>query len=161
MPVKEPQSESLSRLSEKLLDDIRRRGLRNGDRYLTTEQVSRMLGIRKLTANRVMGQLARQHYLVRRQRSGTSIGPQIQASSDRTGGGADSVRFLVQILLQSERGWSWATIPSDEIIAGIHDAVPGASVQFAFLPERNPVRRTCARSLMSAFRLAGIWAWCR
>jgi Periplasmic binding protein-like domain len=129
----------MSRLGEKLLEDIRMRGLRNGDRYLTTEQVSRMLGIRKSTANRVMRQLAKQQYLVRRQRSGTCVGPQVQAVSDRPNGGADSRRVLVQILLQSERGWSWGAIPSDDLISGVHDAIPGASVQFAFLPERDPV----------------------
>ena len=71
MVEKTLNSPHVSIMAEKVLADIRHRGLAAGDRYLTTDQVSRMLGVQKATANKALRFLADHELVVRRQPSGT------------------------------------------------------------------------------------------
>ena len=70
----------LRRVAERLVTDIRHRGLTVGDRYLTTVEVGQSLGVGKDAASKVMRHLAEQQILISRRRSGTFIGP---ASTNR------------------------------------------------------------------------------
>lgn len=60
--------------------DIKERGLKAGDPYLTAEELGRIVGVSRATADRAMKSLSRRHILMRRQRSGTFVGPRAETS---------------------------------------------------------------------------------
>ena len=139
------QSAHLDLLGEKLVDDMRRRGLAPGDRYLTTEEVSRMLGIRKAVANRAMRHLAEQEVLVRRQRSGTFVGPRfVRPLCSRV--------QTVYVLLPKGHpvATKWSMSP---FVQGILQEFADVNVQFCFVPERERV--AYVRELLDGGRRSG------
>lgn len=139
------QSAHLNVLTDKLVADIERRGLCPGERYLTTDEVSRMLGVRKAVANRAMQCLAEKEILVRRQRSGTFIGPSF----------VKPVRSQVQVV--------HVLLPKDDICAqnwsmnpfvrGIRSEFPDVNVQFSYVPAMDGV--SYVGELLDASRRAG------
>ncbi|MBN2292573.1 MAG: substrate-binding domain-containing protein [Pirellulales bacterium] len=139
------QSAHLNVLTEKLVADIERRGLCPGERYLTTDEVSRMLGVRKAVANRAMQTLAEKEILIRRQRSGTFIGPRF----------VKPVRSQVQVvhvLLPKDDicGQNWSMNP---FVQGIRSEFPDVNVQFSYVPLIDGV--SFVRELIDAGRQAG------
>ena len=144
------QSAHLDLLGEKLVDDMRRRGLVPGDRYLTTEEVSRMLGIRKAVANRAMRHLAEREVLVRRQRSGTFVGPRFVRPRRST------VQTVYALLPKSHPlATKWSMSP---FVQGILEGFPDVNVQFCFVPERGGVSyvRELLDGGMRSRQLAGV-----
>ncbi len=132
-------------LTEKLVADIERRGLCPGERYLTTDEVSRMLGVRKAVANRAMQTLAEQEILVRRQRSGTFIGPRFVKPSK-------SQVQVVHVLLPKDDicGQNWSMNP---FVQGIRGEFPDVNVQFSYVPAVDGL--PFVRELLDASRRAG------
>jgi len=118
-------------LAERLVADIHRRGLTVGDRYLTTEEVRRMLGVRKAVAGKAVRRLAEQDILIPRQRAGTFIGPGLQKQN------RSRVRTIYVLLPAGDpSGSHWAYQP---FIAGIRNSIPEVNVQFTFVPEGDPL----------------------
>ena len=118
-------------MAERLLTDIRYRGLAVGDRYLTTDEVSRLLGIGKTAACKVMRHLAEKEILISRQRSGTFIGPGLTRHR------YSKVQTVFVLLPGGDpRASHWLFQP---FIAGMHSESPGVNVQFTFVPEKDPV----------------------
>jgi LacI family transcriptional regulator len=112
-------------LAKRLEEDIRTRGLRVGEPYLTTAQAGRQLGISKAMAYRAMKILVARQVLVSHPGRGTFVGPEAGGTSFRQ---SKCIRiFLMQDLLlsfeQSTYGW----------LAGVATTLPGYGIQFDFL----------------------------
>ena len=81
-----PHIPRIVQIAARVEQDIRGRKLKPGDSYLNTEEVARMLGVSKATANRAMQLLAKRHVLRRGQRKGVTIAEGI-ASMNRSAHG--------------------------------------------------------------------------
>ena len=118
-------------LANRLITDIRQRGLTVGDRYLTTAEAGRMLGVRKAVVGKAIKQLAEREILIPRQRYGTFVGPGLEKSK-----GA-KVRTIYVLLSAGEpTSTHW---PFQPFIAGIRNSTPEVNVQFTFIPETDPI----------------------
>lgn len=130
METKELHSPHVKALANRLITDIRQRGLVEGDRYLTAAEASLMLGVRKAMVGKAIQQLAERDILIPRQRSGTFVGP---------GLGKQKKSKVRTIYILSPAGdpncdhW-----PFQSFIAGIRKSYPGVNVQFTFVPETDP-----------------------
>lgn len=121
----------ISALAEKVVTDIRHRGLAVGDRYLTTAEVGRMLGVQKAMANKAMRHLAEQGVLISRQRAGTFVGPGLKQHK------RSKVRNVYVLLADgdpSTTNWAYRSF-----IEGFRRAIPDINVQFTFVPDNDPV----------------------
>jgi DNA-binding LacI/PurR family transcriptional regulator len=112
-------------LAKNMEDDIRARGLRAGEPYLTTTEAGRELGISKSMAYRAMKTLAERQVLVSYPGRGTFVGPKARSDSlDR----AKCIhvlltRDLFQSSAPSTHGW----------LAGLAAALPDYGIQFDFI----------------------------
>jgi len=144
------ENERVTMLAEKVVADIRQRGLCSGDRYLTTDEVSRMLGAHKAAVNSAMRYLADRKLLVRRQRSGTFVGPRF-SNPERS-----RVNTLFVLLPGGDPvAAQWSQSP---FIQGIHREWAGLNVQFSFVPEHDGVGyvRELVESAQSSGQFAGV-----
>jgi DNA-binding LacI/PurR family transcriptional regulator len=131
MLTQETQSPHVKALAERLVADIRRRGLGVGDRYLTTEEVSRSLGVGKAVAGKAMRHLAEREILISRQRSGTFIGPGVDPQRH------SKLRTIFVLLPAGDAtATHWSFHP---FIIGIRKAIPDINVQFTFVPDVDAV----------------------
>lgn len=122
-------SDPIDRLVIVLEDDIRRRGLRPGDKYLTTQEVAGMLGVSTRLANDAMNVLATRSVLIRRPKAGTTIGPDAPHESPAL---LDVVHLLIrQDYFFSERP------RLEKMVNGLTSVLDGTSVQFSFVPAYN------------------------
>ncbi|MDY0167161.1 MAG: substrate-binding domain-containing protein [Thermoguttaceae bacterium] len=119
-------------MADKLVADIRSRGLSVGDGYLTSEQAGRMLGVRKYSANLAMRYLADRDILVRKRRRGTFVGSGVATPRTPHIG---SVHFLTpRYADRPDRGPQF-----DQLQAGVEDVLRHASVHFDILPEHHVI----------------------
>ena len=117
-------------LSDRLLDDIRRRRLVEGDRYLTTEQARAEFQVRKATANLAMQMLAQRKVLVRRRRRGTFVGP---------AGGVKAVPKVTTMYVVDTEDRPHRYPSAQTTMEMIRRKLPGVSVHFNSLPADRPV----------------------
>lgn len=73
-------STTIERLAAQLEGDIRQKGLRPGDRYLTAAEASSLFSVAPMTMHRAMQTLAERDILVRQRSRGTFVGPKFQPS---------------------------------------------------------------------------------
>jgi hypothetical protein len=108
--------------------DIRRRGLRPGDRYMTSEEAARALEVSTGTAHQAMRQLVERNILQRRQKQGTFIGPAVDAP-------AIQARPRVYVVSPSDatRDAHYSRF-SEAIYPAIASSMGGASFQLEYLP---------------------------
>lgn len=117
-------------LAERLLSDIRKRKLQPGDRYLSTTDAARMMGVGSGLANRALQLLERREIITRQQRRGAFVSKLPNAIPKQP---LRRVHFLVhQNYLESEG------IGNDMVLLGMQDELPGVHVQISFLPEEEP-----------------------
>jgi DNA-binding LacI/PurR family transcriptional regulator len=116
-------------LAKRMEEDIRARGLRAGEPFLTTTQAGRQMGISKSMAYRAMKILTERQVLVSHPGRGTFVGPKI-------GGAAVEAARCCHVLLthdlfrssgQSTHGW----------LGGLAATLPDHSVQFDFISPRD------------------------
>ncbi len=121
----------VGQIAGRLEADIRTRGLRVGDRYLSTVEAGRMLGVSPATAHRAMQLLVDKSLLVRRTRSGTFVGPAV---------GADATHRIrtVHVLATPEKR-EYASFFASHFLIGLGRAIPNVNVQFTFIPSHDPV----------------------
>lgn len=115
--------------AEKLCQHIRSSRLRRGDRYISADEASTLLGESVMTAQRAMSYLASKHVLERRSGSGTFIG---HAADDQST--ATCVHFVYPEQCLSERAMRdghW------DLVQGMRDVLTNASFQCHFLPHRD------------------------
>lgn len=130
MSVTASSSTPVRQLAWRLEADIRSRGLKPGDRYLTSTEAARMLGVSASTANRAMRVLAKRNLIESRPRRGTVIGAGLN-------NGHDTVTALdrIEVLLASDLEPDYA---SGELLGGIQQVLPGVTVQVNYLPTIEP-----------------------
>jgi hypothetical protein len=121
-------------LAQRLEQDIYRRGLVPNEKYLSTRQVGQLFGVSLSVAAQAMQLLVDEDKLVRRDRSGTFVGPGARGKELR--------RVKVVYVLMPEERANYSLVPLDLLIDSLShpDQEPGAvpepySVQFAFLPK--------------------------
>lgn len=124
------QTPRIMELAQQLEADIRRRQLKPGDAYLSLTDAARMLGVSSSTANRALQLLAQRKILERVQRRGTFIGSLQRESSP---GLLKRVFMLVHRSYLRQEG-----LVADGVLVGIQGVLPGADVQFNFLPVTDP-----------------------
>jgi DNA-binding transcriptional regulator YhcF (GntR family) len=73
-------SSTIERLAAQLEGDIRQKGLRPGDRYLTAAEASHLFEVAPMTMHRAMQTLAEREILVRQRSRGTFVGPKFHPS---------------------------------------------------------------------------------
>lgn len=113
-----------------ILRDIQRRGLAQGERYLTAREAAQMLGVSSMMADRAMQELASQGVLERRKKAGTFIGPQAPAEIPTVA--LPAVHLLMyDDYFRMYRGFI------DAWLYGIHSELPDAALQITFLPARD------------------------
>ena len=81
MPTTFLETTRVRQLADRLEQDIRSRGLRHGDRYLTAVEAGHMLGVSKTTADRAMRILTGSGVLRRRRNRGSYIGAAVNMES--------------------------------------------------------------------------------
>jgi DNA-binding LacI/PurR family transcriptional regulator len=125
-------------LAKRLEHDILRRGLTPDQKYLSTRQVGQQFGVSLSVAAQAMQILADQNKLVRRDRSGTYIGP--AAKRDKT------FKVKVVYVLMPEERANYSAVPLDLLIDSLSHPAQSAdsapeqySVQFSFLPKEEEV----------------------
>ncbi len=117
----------IAELADKLIDDISARKLRPGDRYLTTVDASKLLGVGNGPANLALQLLARRRVISRQQRRGAFI---LELPDDAQNLPLHRVHFLAHPLFLRTEG-----VGNDLILLGIQRELPGVHVQISFLPQ--------------------------
>jgi DNA-binding LacI/PurR family transcriptional regulator/DNA-binding transcriptional regulator YhcF (GntR family) len=116
----------IAEMADRLVADIDERRLQPGDRYLTTAEASKMLGVGNAIANRALQLLERRGIINRQQRRGAFIAVPPNGDHGRL---LQRVHFLVhQKYLRAEG------VGQDEVLLGIEHELPGVAVQISFLP---------------------------
>lgn len=122
---------SAAKLAKKMEMDIHRRGLRSGDRYLTTVEAGHMFGVSVTTAHRAMKLLADEELIVRRNKAGTFVGP-------NAGTEHESLIQTVYLLVPwQKKEYFYGYL--EPIVRGLHQSLPGANVQFSIIPQDHAV----------------------
>ncbi len=121
-------------LAKRLEEDIRARGLRVGEPYLTTAEAGRQLGVSKAMAYRAMKILVVRQVLVSHPGRGTFVGPE---SSGRSFRRTKCIRILSMhdLLLGSEQS-------TYGLLTGLVKTLPGYSIQFDFLQSNDAEKQT-------------------
>jgi DNA-binding LacI/PurR family transcriptional regulator len=108
--------------------DIRRRGLRPGDRYMTSEEAAQALDVSTGTAHHAMRLLVEQNILQRRQKQGTFIGPAVDPPEF-----GKRPKIYVLTPADAARDPSYARL-SEAFYPAISAALGGASLQLEYMP---------------------------
>jgi DNA-binding LacI/PurR family transcriptional regulator len=117
-------------LAERIQDDIRRRGLKPGDAYLSTVATARMLGVGNQVAGRALQLLASRRVIDRRQRKGTTV----LAPEGQSAPSVDCVHLLVHENYVKREG-----LMADGTVIGLQQELPGVDVRFNFMQSFDPV----------------------
>ncbi|WP_425400015.1 substrate-binding domain-containing protein [Aeoliella sp.] len=117
----------IAELANQLMDDITSRGLSPGDRYLSTAEASRLLGVSTAAANRALQLLEHRRVISRQQRKGAFI---LDYSEDNQAPPLHRVHFLTHPLYMRTEGMG-----NDHILLGMQRDLPGVHVQISFLPQ--------------------------
>lgn len=123
------QTPRIMELAALLEADIRRRQLRPGDPYLPLTKAARMLGVGSSVANRALQLLEQRGLLERVQRRGTFVR---SLHRELSPGAIRRVCMLVN------PNYAREGVVADGVIVGIQRLLPGADVQFNFLPVTDP-----------------------
>lgn len=139
MKLDAPSTASPQWLAQRLERDIRRRGLRVGERYLSTRQVQQQYDVSLAVAARAMELLVAKQVLERRDRSGTFIGPYLPSSE------ASSCVKVIHVFMHEELA-HFSLLSLDLLIQTLlrpdHKGDSPAhryGVQFAYLPDGNEI----------------------
>ncbi|MEN9360298.1 MAG: hypothetical protein RL095_1833 [Verrucomicrobiota bacterium] len=118
-----------SDLRNLIIEDIRRKGLRDGDRYLGADGVGELLGVSPVTANRLLAAMAEENLVVRRRKAGTFVGSGFVRDEQQR---RDGLRVL-HILMVKENSHDQN---SDERWSEVMwKQVPGAALRIHQVPE--------------------------
>lgn len=136
-------------LAEQICQDIRDRGLRPGDVYLTADEAAKHLSVTKTDANRALQLLASRRLLTRKQGSAPRLARELDA---RTETAIHRVHVLIPEADIKKEG-----LFSDGNMIGLQEALPGCQIQFNFLPERGEAEYVSGlvHEALAATRLEG------
>ncbi|MCO6044282.1 substrate-binding domain-containing protein [Aeoliella sp. ICT_H6.2] len=128
MPETEAGRPKIIDLVDLLIADIQQRELKPGDRYLTTVDATRMLGVGSATANRALQILERRQIITRQQRRGAYIA-QVPVEGSRL---LRRVHFLVHKNYLTSEG-----VGNDFVLMGMQAELPGVDVRISHFPQDN------------------------
>ncbi len=120
---------TIETLAGRLEQDIRRRGLYHGDRYLTAAEASKLFSVSPITMNRAMQLLAERDMLTRQRSRGTFVGPKFQ-NENLINPGIDVLHIMMAMdyrISQSDT--------TDSLVDCFVRALPGTAIDVQFLPE--------------------------
>lgn len=124
--------QKVQELASRVERDIETRGLKTGDRYLTTVEVANLLGVSTRLANDAMRLLATRKVLMRKPKAGTVIGPAMRLADDEFAKLFDVIHLLIrQDYYFSERR------RMEALVSGLSGELPGSSLQLNFVPAFN------------------------
>ena len=141
-------SSNLAMVAKRLEGDLRSRGLRSGDRYLTVADAALMLGVSNATAHRAMSLLVRKKLLVRQHGRGTFVGEGI--------GEHRPARVRTVYILMPEEQKDVTSVQLEDMVDALRSRVGGVNVQFSFIPATNSVEYV--RELISSAQRMGQFA---
>jgi len=145
MATTNTQIPRIVQLADQLEEDIRQRGLKPGDAYLSTVDAARMLGGSANAANRALQVLAKRNLIDRRQGKGSTIAEPLPDSQVAT---LRRVHLLVHHNYLRTEG-----LMADGVVVGMQEALPVAQIQFNFLPaedESDYVNQLISEALQSS-----------
>lgn len=132
MTLVSSSGQKVEELAARVERDIETRGLKTGDRYLTTLEVADLLGVSTRLANDAMRLLATRKILLRKPKAGTMVGPAMRAREEQSTGPFDVIHLLIrQDYYFSER------CRMEALITGLSSELPGSSLQLNFVPAFN------------------------
>jgi DNA-binding LacI/PurR family transcriptional regulator len=143
---------TVQRLAKRLEDDIRRRALKTGDKYLKAQEAARMLGVSQATAQRAMKVLGDSQTLVRRRSVGTFVGPgAVNPSLSRVSTVCILAPDSVHSTIQAMAGW---------MLAGLRRESGCTNVNFGFVPKKDDLEyvKQLIRSTKTSAELVGFVA---
>ncbi|HEX3871101.1 MAG TPA: GntR family transcriptional regulator [Pirellulales bacterium] len=127
MPAQALSGPRLVQIADQILADIRRRGLRRGEAYLSTAETAQWLRIGGSTVNRALQLLAQRGVIERRQRRGTMV---LDPSARGNATPLRRVHVLVrEDHLRTEGLWG------EGVLLGLQGSLPGAELQFNLRPQ--------------------------
>jgi len=141
-------SSNLAMVAKRLEGDLRSRGLRAGDRYLTVADAALMLGVSNATAHRAMSLLVRKKLLVRHHGRGTFVGEGI--------GQQRAARVRTVYILMPEADKDVTSVQLEDMVDALRARMGGVNVQFSFIPAANSV--DYVRELISSAQRIGQFA---
>lgn len=124
------QYSTLQRWKERILLDIRLRGLKPGDAYLTVEETGTLLGCSRATAHRAMKKLIEEGILYARAGSGTFIGEEARQT-------ALGVIQTLHVLSPTRATRPGLPTPLVDLVQSVSDKLGGLGIQFNCPPEEN------------------------
>ncbi|MEZ6128693.1 MAG: hypothetical protein R3C59_08420 [Planctomycetaceae bacterium] len=122
----------ISTLADEIAADIRGRKLGPGDAYLSAADTARRFKVSGTAANRALQLLEKRCVLHRRQRVGAVI-------ADPTVGVVQDSQLQRVHLIVQENYLRTEGLLSDGVLIGLQETLPGAELQFNFLPDRDEV----------------------
>jgi len=134
MPSVDIENIKIKRLAQRLMDDIHRRGLRPGDRYMTASKASDQLEATEISVHRAMQHLADREILVRQRGSGTFIG-----SGFEPRGPATSPLQVVHVVMAMDYQRT-ATVPAETLVDRLSHALSGAVVEVHYVTPHDAMR---------------------
>ncbi len=132
-------------LADLIERDIRRRGLRSGDAYLTSIQAAKRFGVSTRSANSALQLLAQRRVLRRRQRLGTVI--TLDEHLDLPDAPLEVVHLLMHETYMRREG-----LLADGVVVGIQGVMPKAQMQFNFLPPSDDEQQVVTELIQSALK---------
>lgn len=121
-------------LADLLIDDIRRRGLRPGARYLTAAQAGQQFGVNEISVHRAMQLLANRDYLVRQRGSGTFIGSAFKSSEVQT-----NPLQVIHVVMSIDHQRT-ATVPAEVLVTRLGAALPESVVDVHYVTPFDAMR---------------------
>jgi len=128
------ENTNLKQLANRLVEDIRRRGLRPGDRYLTASVASQQFDASEISIHRAMQLLADRDYLVRQRGSGTFVGSKIEPEQDQ------SCPLRVVHVVMSMDYRRTATVPAEVLVDRLGVSMPDVVVEVHYVTEHDAMR---------------------
>ena len=128
------ENSNLKRLASALEDDIRRRGLRPGDRYLTASQAGKQFSASEMSIHRAMQLLAEEDFLIRQRGAGTFVGSKFKVVPERC-----CPLQIVHVVMSMDHQ-RIATLPAELLVEQLGVAMPDAVVEVHYVPDYDSLR---------------------
>lgn len=134
MPPIDVENTNIKQLAERLIDDIRRRGLLPGERYMTASEACREFEASEISVHRAMQLLADQNYLVRQRGSGTFVGARMKPKIK------DVCPLRVVHVVMSMDYQRTATVPAEILVDRLGVSMPEAVVEVHYVTPSDAMR---------------------
>src|SRR6478672_7846029 len=145
---------TVSRLAEHVAHDIRARGLKPGDRYLTTTEIGEQFDVSAATAHRALKILAQRDIVIRRQNRGTFVGPRLEENLPTR------IPTVCVLRLEETRFDPSVRMKVDVLVKELESQMPDVDVHLGYVPpsDGDAYVRALLKSLRQMGDLAGVLA---